>query len=193
MPVINPSKKEINFKIVYFGPALSGKTTTLQQLHNQIKSKKKSKVAKIPKTEKTHFFDFLALSSDGIKGYKTRFQIYTVPGQPLYENSRRLILKGVDGVIFVADSQLDRLQDNIDCMEELKGHLKKMGSSLHEVPMIIQYNKRDLNTACPLEEIRKVINTVHVPDYESIAIKGNGILYPFQECLRQVVLTLENV
>lgn len=193
MSLLDPKKKEINFKIVFYGPALSGKTTTLHQIHNRLKSKKKSKIAKIPKTEKTHFFDFLALSSNGIKGFKTKFQIYTVPGQPLYENSRRLLLKGVDGIVFVADTQIERLHENVECLEELRGHLKKLGHSMNDIPIILQYNKRDLSEDCPLEDLRKIINIVHVPDFESIATKGKGVMGPFEECLRQVVLTLSDV
>src|SRR3989338_9811988 len=144
MSVINTSKKEINFKIVYYGPGLSGKTTTLQQLQTQVQSKGKSKVKAVPKTEKTLFFDFLPLSSNGIKGFKTRFQVYPVPGQPLYEDSRRLLLKGVDGIIFVADAQLDRIQDNLNSLEELKVLLHEMGYTPQEIPMVIQLNKVDL-------------------------------------------------
>jgi len=191
MSVINTVKKEINFKIVYYGPGLSGKTTTLQQLQTQVQSREKSKIKPAPKTEKTLFFDFLPLSSNGIKGFKTRFQVYTVPGQPLYEDSRRLLLKGVDGVIFVADSKLERLKDNLDSTEELRGHIQKMGYIPKDIPMVIQYNKRDLPDACALDELRKVINTFHVPDYETVALTGKGILEPFQEILRQIILTLK--
>src|SRR3990167_10696693 len=190
MAVIDSTKKEINFKIVYYGPAESGKTTTLQELHSSVKSKKKSEVTKASKTERTIFFDFLALKSDSIGGYKTRFQVYTVPGQPLYEDSRRLLLKGVDGVIFVADSKLERLKDNLDSTEELRGHIQKMGYIPKDIPMVIQYNKRDLPDACALDELRKVINTFHVPDYETVALTGKGILEPFQEILRQIILKI---
>src|SRR3989338_7828496 len=153
MSVINTSKKEINFKIVYYGPGLSGKTTTLQQLQAQVQSKGKSKVKPVSKTEKTLFFDFLPLSSNGIKGFKTRFQVYTVPGQPLYEDSRRLLLKGVDGIIFVADAQLDRIQDNLNSLEELKVLLHEMGYTPQEIPMVIQLNKVDLPNIPPIDEL----------------------------------------
>ncbi|MBI2340736.1 MAG: GTPase domain-containing protein [Deltaproteobacteria bacterium] len=191
MSVINTVKKEINFKIVYCGPGLSGKTTTLQQLQNQVQAKSKTKIKSLSKTEKTLFFDFLPLSSNGIKGFKTRFQVYTVPGQPLYEDSRKLLLKGVDGIIFVVDSALERLQDNLDSSEELRNHIQKMGYAPKDIPIIIQYNKRDLPDACALDELRRVVNTFHVADFESVALQGKGILEPFQECLRQVILTLK--
>ena len=193
MAVIDSTKKEINFKIVYYGPARSGKTTSIQQLQTLVESKKKSKVQPHPKTEKTIFFDFLALSSQSIGGYKTRFQVYTVPGQILYEDSRKILLKGVDGIVFVADSQLDKLEENLKSLEELKGHLLQMGYSLQELPFVVQYNKRDLPSAPPLEELRKAINPLLVPDFEAVATKGQGVLEAFKECVKQVVLTLKNL
>ena len=193
MAVIDSSKKEINFKIVYYGPAQSGKTTSIRQLQSQI-GDKKSAVKKVNGSgENTLFFDFLALSSGEIGGYKTRFQVYTVPGQVLYEDSRKLLLKGVDGVIFVADSQLDKLDDNLYSLNELKALLHQMGQNLQEVPMVIQYNKRDLPGAPPLDELRKTINVHHVPDFETVAIKGEGILAGFKECARQVLMTLKDL
>lgn len=194
MAVINSSKKEINFKIIYYGPALSGKTTSIHQLQVQVKSKKKSAIKKaLPVADKTFFFDFLALSSDEIGGYKTRFQIYTVPGQVLYEDSRKILLKGVDGIIFVADSQLDKVQDNLQSLEELRGQLRQMGYAPQEIPLVMQYNKRDLKDIPPVDELRKTINIFHVPDFETIAIRGVGIMDAFKECLRQVVLTLKDI
>lgn len=192
MAVVDSAKKEINFKIIYYGPARSGKTTSIQQLQIQVASKKKTKVKEKSKTEKTIFFDFLALTSEQIGKYKTRFQVYTVPGQILYEDSRKILLKGVDGIIFVADSQLEKLQDNLQSFEELRGHLQEMGLSPSETPIVLQYNKRDLPNAPPLEELRRAINVYHIPDYESVATSGEGVLEPFQDCLRQVVLSLKN-
>ncbi|OGQ07513.1 MAG: hypothetical protein A3G32_01135 [Deltaproteobacteria bacterium RIFCSPLOWO2_12_FULL_40_28] len=193
MAVIDSTKKEINFKIVYYGPAESGKTTTLQELHSSVKSKKKSEVTKASKTERTIFFDFLALKSDSIGGYKTRFQVYTVPGQPLYEDSRRLLLKGVDGIIFVADAQLDRIQDNLNSLEELKVLLHEMGYTPQEIPMVIQLNKVDLPNIPPIDELRKAINIFHVPDFETIATTGSGVHDAFRECVRQVLMTLKDL
>lgn len=193
MSILNSSKKEINFKIVYYGPPLSGKTTSLQQLQKQIGAKKKTPVKSGPETERTLFFDFLPLTSKDIKGYTPRFQIYTVPGQDLYENSRRILLKGVDGLIFVADSQLDKLQDNLKSLEEMSGILKTMEHNPNDIPTIIQYNKRDLSNAASLDELRKVLNTRHVPDFETSALKGEGILPAFQACLREVISALRFV
>lgn len=191
MSVINSAKKEINFKIVYYGPAQSGKTTTLNQLNSSLEASKKSKVKKVVATERTLFFDFLPLSSVEISGYKTKFQVYTVPGQELYENNRRILLKGVDGVVFVADSTIDRLEDNIKSLKELVGHLNDMGYKANEIPLVIQYNKRDLKDAIPVDELRRTINTLHVPDFETSAISGDGVLAAFQECLRSVVGSLK--
>ncbi len=193
MSVINSAKKEINFKVIYYGPAQSGKTTSLNQLNLQIEAKKKSKIKRVPQTESTLFFDFLPLASSDINGYKTHFQVYTVPGQDLYENSRRILLKGVDGIIFVADSQIDRIEDNVKSLKELAAHLKNMGYALQEVPLVIQYNKRDLDSAVSLDELRRVVNSLHVPDFETTAIKGEGVLPAFQCCLREVVSSLKSL
>lgn len=193
MAVIDSKKKEINFKIVYYGPALAGKTTSLQQLQSQVDSKKKTTIKKHPKTEHTLFFDFLPLASGEIGGYKTRFQVYTVPGQALYDQTRRLLLKGVDGIIFVADSQLDRLQDNLQSLEELRHHLQEMGYAPQEIPLVLQYNKRDLPSTPPIEELRKAINLFHVPDFETVATRGTGILDAFKECVKDVMMTLKDV
>lgn len=193
MAVIDSSKKEINFKIVYYGPAYSGKTTSIRQLQNRLNGKK-SGVKKVEaEGQHTLFFDFLALSSSDIGGYKTRFQIYTVPGQVLYEDSRKLLLKGVDGVIFVADSQMEKVGENLSSMTELKSYLQQMGHTVQEVPMVIQYNKRDLPLAPLLEELRKTINVNHVADFETIATQGVGVLEAFKECTRQVLLTLKDL
>lgn len=193
MAVIDSNKKEINFKIVYYGPAQSGKTTSIHQLQSLIDSKKKSAIRKTEHADHTIFFDFLALSSESIGGYKTKFQVYTVPGQVLYDDSRKLLLKGVDGVIFVADSQLDRVADNLQSLSELRSHIQQMGLKPEEVPMVIQYNKRDLSASSPLDELQKTINIHHVPDFETVAIKGTGVVEGFRECARQVLLTLKDL
>lgn len=193
MSIINPQTKEINCKIVYYGPALSGKTTSLMALQNAVQNKKKSQLTHtIPKTERTLFFDFLALSSkEKIKGYRARFQVYTVPGQVLYEDSRKLLLNGVDGIIFVADSSLEYIQDSLHSMEELKLNLSKLGYNPEEIPTVIQYNKRDSSTAARLDELRKIMNPGKLPDFESIAHKGKGVMESFETVLKQVMLDLK--
>ncbi len=193
MAVIDSTKKEINFKIIYYGPGRSGKSSSIHKLQSLIGSKKKSVVKQIMSDEKTIFFDFLALSSDSIGGYKTHFQVYTVPGQVLYDDARRVLLKGVDGIIFVADAQLEKIQDDLQSLGELKGHLHEMGYSPQEIPMVIQYNKCDLPTVPDLGELRKVLNIYHVPDFTSVATKGEGVVDAFKECIRQVMLTLKDV
>lgn len=193
MAVLDPTKKEINLKILYYGPARSGKTTSIKQLHKLVGAKKKSPVKKHPETRETLFFDFLALSSDALGGYKTRFQVYTVPGQVLFDDNRKLLLKGVDGIIFVADSGLDKVQENIRSIAELRGNLMHMGYGLNEIPMVIQYNKRDLGTAPPVDELRRILNDSQIPDFETVATKGTGVLETFKECVRQVVATMKNL
>lgn len=193
MAVIDSTKQEINLKIIYYGPAEAGKSTSLSQLQNLIHSNKKSRVTKKDQTEKTLFFDFIALSSDQIGGYKTRFQVYTVPGDSFYEDSRKYILKGVDGIIFVADSQIEKLQSNLDSLKELTAHLEEMGYTLKEIPIVIQYNKRDLKYLPEVDDLRRAINQLHVPDFESVATKGDGVVEAFQECVRQVVGTLSHL
>lgn len=193
MSIINPQTKEINCKIVYYGPALSGKTTSLLTLQEKIKSKKKSALVKqIPKTERTLFFDFMSLSSrENIRGYKPKFQIYTVPGQVLYEDSRKLLLHGVDGIIFVADSCLEYVEDSLNSMNELRFNLGKLGYDADEIPMVIQYNKRDSATATKIDDLKKIMNPKNVPDFETIAKKGIGVVESFETLLKSVIMDLK--
>lgn len=193
MSIINPQKKEINCKIVYYGPALAGKTTSLKTLQEKIKNKQKKGLLKqAPETERTLFFDFLALSSkEEIKGYKTRFQIYTVPGQILYEDSRRLLLNGVDGIIFVVDSSLEYIDASLKSLQELEFNLKKLGYNPSDIPMVIQYNKRDSKTAARIDELRKVMNPKKLPDFETVASKGKGVLESFEALLSLVIMDLK--
>jgi signal recognition particle receptor subunit beta len=192
MSIINPQTKEINCKIVYYGPALSGKTTSLMALQEKIKVSKKGVLKAVPKTERTMFFDFLGLSSgESIKGYKTRFQVYTVPGQILYEDSRKLLLNGVDGIIFVADSSLEYLEDSLRSLNELSLNLTKLGYNPDDIPTVIQYNKRDSATAARVEDLRKAMNPRLLPDFESVASKGKGVVESFEALLRQVIMSLK--
>jgi mutual gliding-motility protein MglA len=193
MSIINPQKKEINCKIVYYGPALAGKTTSLLALQEKIKNKRKKGVLKqAPKTERTLFFDFMALSSqESINGYKTKFQVYTVPGQSLYEQSRRLLLNGVDGIIFVVDSSLEHIEDSMNSLKELKFNLMKLGYDPDDIPMVIQYNKRDSATATKIDELRKLANPNGLPDFETIATKGKGVVEPFDALIESVMLDLK--
>ncbi|HEX2871630.1 MAG TPA: ADP-ribosylation factor-like protein [Polyangiaceae bacterium] len=176
MSFINYLAREINCKIVYYGPGLCGKTTNLQYIYERTNPDAKGKMISLAtETERTLFFDFLPLSLGEIRGFKTRFHLYTVPGQVFYDASRKLILKGVDGVIFVADSQMERLEANQESVENLRTNLAEQGYSLEKIPYVIQYNKRDLPNVVPVEELRPLINPMNVPDYEANARAGVGV------------------
>jgi signal recognition particle receptor subunit beta len=176
MSFINYMAREINCKIVYYGPGLCGKTTNLQYIYERTNPDAKGKMISLAtETERTLFFDFLPLSLGEIRGFKTRFHLYTVPGQVFYDASRKLILKGVDGVIFVADSQMERLEANQESVENLRTNLAEQGYSLEKIPYVIQYNKRDLPNVVPVEELRSLINPMNVPDYEANARAGVGV------------------
>lgn len=193
MSIINPHAKEINCKIVYYGPALAGKTTSMLALQRQIKSQKQDLVKEIATDERTLFFDFLALSSrEKINRYKVRFQIYTVPGQVLYEDSRKLLLGGVDGIIFVVDSRLEYVEDSIESMHELMLNLSKIGYDPEEIPMVIQYNKRDTKTAARVADLSELLNPRRLPEFESEAHKGKGVVEGFEQVAQDIILELKN-
>jgi len=176
MSFINYMAREINCKIVYYGPGLCGKTTNLQYIYERTNPEAKGKMISLAtETERTLFFDFLPLSLGEIRGFKTRFHLYTVPGQVFYDASRKLILKGVDGVIFVADSQMERLEANQESVENLRTNLAEQGYSLEKIPYVIQYNKRDLPNVVPVEELRPLVNPMNVPDFEANARAGVGV------------------
>ncbi len=189
MSFINYMAREINCKIVYYGPGLCGKTTNLQYIYERTNPDAKGKMISLAtETERTLFFDFLPLSLGEIRGFKTRFHLYTVPGQVFYDASRKLILKGVDGVIFVADSQIERLEANQESMENLRTNLAEQGYSLEKIPFVIQYNKRDLPNTVPVEELRELLNPMRVPDYEANARAGNGV-FDTLKAVSKLVLT----
>ena len=176
MSFINYSSREINCKIVYYGPGLCGKTTNLQYIYQKTNPDAKGKMISLAtETDRTLFFDFLPLSLGQIRGFKTRFHLYTVPGQVFYDASRKLILKGIDGVVFVADSQLERMEANLESIDNLRVNLAEQGYDLDNIPFVIQYNKRDLPNASPLDDLRGALNERGVPDYEAVAINGKGV------------------
>src|SRR5512141_2981091 len=176
MSFINYSSREINCKLVYYGPGLCGKTTNLHYIYAKTSPDAKGKMISLAtETERTLFFDFLPLSLGEIRGFKTRFHLYTVPGQVFYDASRKLILKGVDGVIFVADSQIERLEANQESLDNLVTNLAEQGYALERLPYVVQYNKRDLPNAVDVEELRQLLNPGHVPDFEGIARTGLGV------------------
>ena len=176
MSFINYTSREINCKIVYYGPGLCGKTTNLQYIYDKTNPSAKGKMISLAtETERTLFFDFLPLSLGEIRGFKTRFHLYTVPGQVFYDASRKLILKGVDGVVFTADSQEERMEANIESLENLRTNLTEHGYDLDKIPYVVQYNKRDLQSAIPMDELKKTLNPTNVPDFEAVAVTGQGV------------------
>jgi signal recognition particle receptor subunit beta len=189
MSFINYSSREINCKIVYYGPGLCGKTTNLQYVYAKTNPEAKGKMISLAtETERTLFFDFLPLSLGEIRGFKTRFHLYTVPGQVFYDASRKLILKGVDGVVFVADSQIERMEANLESVENLRVNLAEQGYSLDKVPYVVQYNKRDLPNIATVEELHRLINPKNVPEYQAVAPTGVGV-FDTLKAVAKLVLT----
>ncbi len=179
MSTVNIATKEICCKIVYYGPGLSGKTTNLLHIYKVLPSKHRSDMISLATDgDRTLFFDFLPLVTNAIKGYATKFQLYTVPGQVYYNATRKLVLQGVDGVIFVADSSWKKMNENHESFLNLKENLRDYGLSLDEIPYIIQYNKRDLPDVAPIEYLEHLLNKEKekVPSIEAIAIRGVGVL-----------------
>jgi signal recognition particle receptor subunit beta len=192
MSFINYSSKEINCKIVYYGPGLCGKTANLQFIYSKTGEDKKGKLISLAtETERTLFFDFLPLALGDIKGFKVRFHLYTVPGQVFYAASRKLILKGCDGVVFVADSQVERAEANVESLEDLKINLEEHGFDMNVMPMTIQYNKRDLPNIMPVAEMEPMVNPRKLPAFEAVAPQGTGVFETLKEVARQVILELK--
>ena len=189
MSFINYSSREINCKIVYYGPGLCGKTTNLQYIYNKTNPEAKGKMISLAtETERTLFFDFLPLSLGEIRGFKTRFHLYTVPGQVFYDASRKLILKGVDGVVFVADSQIERMEANLESVENLRVNLAEQGYNLDKLPYVVQLNKRDLPNIATVEELHRLINPRGVPEFQAVAPTGVGV-FDTLKAVAKLVLT----
>jgi signal recognition particle receptor subunit beta len=194
MSFINYSSREINCKIVYYGPGLCGKTTNLQYIYGKTAPDAKGKMISLAtETERTLFFDFLPLALGKIRGFRTRFHLYTVPGQVFYDASRKLILKGVDGVIFVADSQIERMEANLESLDNLKVNLQEQGYDLDRVPYVVQYNKRDLPNAAPLDELQQLLNPSCVPDFEACATVGKGVFETLKATAKGVLTDLKKM
>jgi signal recognition particle receptor subunit beta len=192
MSFINYSSREINCKIVYYGPGLCGKTTNLQYVYAKTNPEAKGKMISLAtETERTLFFDFLPLSLGEIRGFKTRFHLYTVPGQVFYDASRKLILKGVDGVVFVGDSQFERMEANLESVENLRTNLAEQGYDLDRIPYVVQYNKRDLPGAVSVEELQQALNPRNVPSYPAIAPTGVGVFDTLKAVAKQVLTQLK--
>ena len=192
MSFINYSSREINVKLVFYGPGLCGKTTNLHYIYKKTNPDAKGKMISLAtETERTLFFDFLPLALGEIRGFKTRFHLYTVPGQVFYDASRKLILKGVDGVVFVADSQLERMEANVESVENLRINLAEQGYDLDKLPYVIQYNKRDLPNVAPLPEMNNLLNPTDIPSFEAVATTGIGVFDTLKSLAKQVLFELK--
>jgi len=176
MTFINYASREINCKIVYYGPGPCGKTTNLQYIYDKTNPNAKGKLISLAtETDRTLFFDFLPLELGTVRGFRTRFHLYTVPGQVFYDASRKLILKGVDGVIFVADSQVERMDANVESVENLQANLKTQGYDINTIPFVLQLNKRDLPNVAPIDEMKQLLMRREQPVFEAVASKGPGV------------------
>ena len=191
MTFINYAAREINCKIVYYGPGLGGKTTNIQFIYDKTNPTAKGKLISLAtETDRTLFFDFLPLDLGTIKGFKVRFHLYTVPGQVFYDASRKLILKGVDAIIMVADSQVERMDANEEAVYNLKSNLKEQGYDLANIPYVLQLNKRDLPNITPAEEMTRILRQKEEPVFEAVASKGVGVFDTLKTCAK---LTLQEL
>jgi hypothetical protein len=193
MAVFNYAKKEIDAKIVYYGPAISGKTTNLQFIHQHLKPDQRGKIVSLATNEdRTLFFDFLPIELESVRGFKTRIHLYTVPGQVYYGATRRAVLTGADGVIFVVDSHADRLEDNFTSFKDLEDNLRYYGKKIETVPLILQYNKRDLPKVLSVEELNQKFNRFNSPSFESVATQGRGVFESLTMACRLVLKAIES-
>jgi mutual gliding-motility protein MglA len=191
MTFINYAAREINCKIVYYGPGLCGKTTNIQFIYDKTGTAAKGKLISLAtESERTLFFDFLPIELGTIRGFRTRFHLYTVPGQVFYDASRKLILKGVDGVVFVADSQEARMDANVESIRNLKENLREHAVSMEKVPYVLQLNKRDLPTAVPLPEMDKALRIKNEPIFEAVASRGTGVFETLKAVVKAVLMDL---
>ena len=189
---INFAAREINCKIVYYGAGLGGKTTNLQWIFDRTGEKQKGKMISLAtETDRTLFFDFLPLDLGTVRGFKTRFHLYTVPGQVFYDASRKLILRGVDGVVFVADSQEERMDANVEALENLQENMKEHGYDFHKIPYVLQLNKRDLPSALAVDQLKKELVKKSEPVFEAVAFQGVGVFETLKEVARQVLIELK--
>jgi mutual gliding-motility protein MglA len=179
MAIINQATKELQVKVVYYGPGKGGKTTNLEQVHANVQNvREKGKLVSLAtSSDRTLFFDFLPIEAMAIKGFKTKFQLYTVPGQVIYNTTRQLVLRGVDGIIFVADSQYDKMAENVESFQNLEENLKTLRLNFAEIPYVLQYNKRDLANVAPIEYMEFLLNNreVQAPSFPSVAARCEGV------------------
>jgi hypothetical protein len=191
---VNWALQEVNLKIVYYGPGLSGKTTNLEYIYRKIDPSLRGDLITLKtREERTLYFDFLQLEVGRIKGMKPKFNLYTIPGQVYYSHSRRIILRGVDGVVFVADSQADRMTENLDSLMDLEQNLIANGQSLDNFPWVLQYNKRDLPRVVPVSELNAKLNFHGTPTVEAVAYRGVGVLETLKAAIQSVVGNVQKV
>ena len=188
MAIINQATKELQVKIVYYGPGKGGKTTNLEQVHRNVQgiSEKGKLVSLATSSDRTLFFDFLPIEAVAIKGFRTKFQLYTVPGQVIYNTTRQLVLRGVDGIVFVADSQFDKMAENVESFQNLEDNLKSLKLNFAEIPYVLQYNKRDLPNIAPVEYLEFLLNNreIQVPSFPSVASRCEGVFEPLNMITR---------
>ena len=191
MSIINYAQRVINFKVVYYGPGMAGKTANLQYIHRALPGDNKGKMISLATgDDRTLFFDFLPVSAVTVRNFVAKFQLYTVPGQVYYNMTRKLVLRGVDGIVFVADSQWDRLRENVESFRNLEENLKEYGYNLDEIPYVIQYNKRDLPNVAPVDYLEYLLNrkSRRVPYFESVAVEGKGVFDTLNTVSRMVLV-----
>ncbi len=192
MPIINYRTREVNCKIVYVGPSLGGKTTNIQAIHRMIPGGNKTGLQSIDtEGDRTLFFDYFAMDLAEIAGFKVKFLIYGVPGQPYYRSTRKMVLNGVDGLVFVADSDKSRLHDNAESLDDLKAMLNEYGYDYDSIPLVFQYNKRDLFFITAVDELEEALNQRGCRSFEAIAIKYKGVAETFRAVCREVVIKLQ--
>ena len=192
MPTINIAEREIICKLVYYGPGLGGKTTNIQYLHKTAHPKFRGELVSIAtETDRTLFFDFLPMAVKKIGGFTLRFHLFTVPGQVIYEESRKIVLKGADGVVFVADSQADRRLANEESLEDMTRNLALYRLDIRTIPRVMQYNKRDVENPIPLDDMRYMLNYLKVPEFEAVAVRGEGVIETFKEISRLVLTRIQ--
>jgi hypothetical protein len=192
MSFVNYVTKEVNCKIVYYGPGLGGKTTNIQYVYQKTSGDNKGNIISLnTENERTLFFDFLPLDLGEIRGFKTRFHLYTVPGQVFYEASRKLILRGVDGIIFVADSQVERMESNIESLKSLEKNLIDQGYDMEKIPLVMQWNKRDLPNITSVKDMHEALNKHKFPEFEAVAVKGNGVFDTLKMISKLVLMNLK--
>lgn len=191
MALINYAKREINAKIVYYGPGLCGKTTNIKYIHEKLRPDTRGKLLSLAtETDRTLFFDFLPVDLGEVKGYQTRFHLYTVPGQVFYNSTRKMVLKGADGIVFVADSQREMLEANRESLANLRENLAEQGKNIDDIAMVIQYNKRDLPTAMPIEELDHALNPRRLPTFSASAHDGSGVLPTLSSVAKMILFKM---